>query len=70
MPAGSGGPKITPGGLPSTAGPARGLTKTTAPVFNKGFGPRSLGAAYQRPDLEPGQGDFRCDFLGTMNKKR
>jgi len=64
-----GGPQIAPGGLPSAAGPALGLTKT-APVFNEGFGPRSLGAAYQRPDREPGQGDFRRDFLDTMNKKR
>jgi ATP-dependent RNA helicase A len=69
VPKDAGAPQIAFGGLPSAAGPALGLTKT-APVFHEGFGPRSLGPAYQRPDREPGQGDFRRDFLESMDKKR
>ena len=56
VPEEAGAAPMAPGG--NMAGAALGLTKT-APVFNEGYGPRSLGPAYQRPDREPGQGDFR-----------
>lgn len=46
-----------------------GLTRS-APVFNEGFDPHTLGSAYQRRDREPGQGDFRKDFLEGMDKKK
>ena len=46
-----------------------GLTNKAQPMFNEGFGPGALGEAYQRRDQQPGQGDFKRDFLDKMNKK-
>ena len=46
-----------------------GLTRS-APVFNEGFDPKTLGQAYQRRDKQPGEGDFRRDFLEGMDKKK
>ena len=46
-----------------------GLTRS-APVFNEGFDPKTLGQAYQRRDRQPGEGNFNRDFLESMDKKR
>ena len=64
VPAEAGMAQMTP-----AMGAGLGLTKS-APVFNEGYHPKALGAAYQRRDQEPGQGDFRRDFLEGMDKKR
>lgn len=50
-------------------GSGLGLTKS-APVFNEGYNPNTLGQAYQRRDQEPGQGDFRRDFLDSAEEKK
>jgi ATP-dependent RNA helicase A len=50
--------------------PSLGLGLTSAPVFQQGYGPAALGAPYQRQGQEPGQGDFRRDFLQQNNAKQ
>lgn len=56
--------------VPQYGGAANlGLTNRAQPMFNEGFGPKALGEAYQMRDQQPGQGDFKRDFLDKMNKK-
>ena len=50
------------------AGMALGLTNRPN-MFEEGFGPRALGPAYQMQGQEPGQGDFKKDFLEKQNKQ-
>ena len=65
VPSGSGLSEMAP----MSGGSGLGLTKS-APVFNDGYNPSTLGQAYQRRDQGPGQGDFRRDFLDSVDKKK
>ena len=71
VPESTGVPNINQTGL-FTGG--LGLTGSAhRPMFREGFGPQSLGQSYERPDQQPGQGNFRRDFLDKfddMNKKK
>ena len=68
VPKESGVPEIN--AMPAGGGSSGGLGLTRQqPMFDDGFSPRSLGAAYHRQDQTPGEGDFRRDFLDKMNKK-
>ena len=48
---------------------ALGLTSSRPNMFGAGFGPKSMGQAYQMRGQEPGQGDFKRDHLEKMNKQ-
>ena len=61
-----GGDKINAG--PGPAGMALGLANRPN-MFGEGFGPKSMGQAYQMRGQEPGQGDFKRDHLEKMNKQ-
>ena len=66
-PAGGGADRSSGG--PGPAGMALGLTSSRPNMFGAGFGPKSMGQAYQMRGQEPGQGDFKRDHLEKMNKQ-